>query len=138
MTRVTRSPDSELVVGSDSLADNSAKTAKPRGRPFRPGTSGNPGGRPKADPVLAAAFRKHAPDALTVLVTLMKRTSEPAIQLRAAVSILERGFDPHAVADESLRREVDLMLEKLSVALSPEQYERVLEILADEPRAARP
>ena len=38
-------------------AENSAETAtRSRGRPFAPGTSGNPGGRPKAN----AAFRARA------------------------------------------------------------------------------
>ena len=38
-------------------AENSTETAKrPRGRPFPPNTSGNPGGRPKKDRQLTAAL----------------------------------------------------------------------------------
>jgi hypothetical protein len=49
------------------LAQNSSGTAKaPRGRPFRPGESGNPGGRPKSNLELVESSRALTPMALQV------------------------------------------------------------------------
>jgi hypothetical protein len=117
-------------------AQNSGDTAKPRGRPFKPGESGNPGGRPKADPALALAFRQYAPEALQVLVTLMRRRARPALQLRAAMEILARGFDPQAAADESLRSDVESRLDKLQQQFTSEEFERIFAICSLGARAS--
>ena len=55
-----------------------------KGRP-----SNNPGGRPKMDPNLKAAFRGHGPEALDALVaTLRKPDARDADKIRAAEVIL--------------------------------------------------
>ena len=44
----------------------------PRGRPWAPGQSGNPSGRPKTAPVIQELARPHAPEAMETLVRLMR------------------------------------------------------------------
>ena len=49
-----------------------------RGRPFKKGKSGNPGGRPKVIAELRALARAHAPDAIKELARLaIKTQSKP-------------------------------------------------------------
>lgn len=76
-----------------SNAENSGKTAfVPRGRPFQPGVSGNPGGRPRVSSAVRALFREHAPEALGVLVGLMRTSKNEKMKMSAAVAILDRAF----------------------------------------------
>lgn len=69
-------------------------TDKPlRGRPFQPGQSGNPGGRPKMPDDLKNALRLRADDALAVLVEVMADPAAPhAARVAAANAILDRGY----------------------------------------------
>lgn len=77
-------------------AGNSKKTAKPRGKPFLKGQSGNPSGRPKNTPEqndALAAIRDLAPTAATVLEDIMADPNAPAAaRIRAAVEVLDRTF----------------------------------------------
>lgn len=59
--------------------------------PFAPGQSGNPSGRPKADPAIREAARAHAEEALQVFVANM-RDDNPAVRHKAAEALLDRGF----------------------------------------------
>lgn len=74
----------------------SKKTAKPRGKPFQKGQSGNPSGRPKNTPEqldALAAIRDLAPDAANVLQQIMQDERAPAAaRIRAAVEILDRTY----------------------------------------------
>ena len=74
----------------------SKKTAKPRGKPFQKGQSGNPSGRPKNTPEqndALAAIRDLAPKAATVLQDIMVDPNAPAAaRIRAAVEVLDRTF----------------------------------------------
>lgn len=61
---------------------------------FKPGKSGNPGGRPKLtqeDYDLRAACKAKGKDALKVLLRIMDKGREEN-QLKSAIVILERGF----------------------------------------------
>jgi hypothetical protein len=63
--------------------------------PFVKGQSGNPGGRRKAtkdDLDLAKACRQRTPAALAVIERLMTKADSDTVRLRAAVTIIERGY----------------------------------------------
>ena len=55
---------------------------------FKPGQSGNPGGRPKG---IAAKAREHTDKALDVLVEGMADT-DPRVRVAAAKEVLDRGW----------------------------------------------
>lgn len=58
---------------------------------FIKGQSGNPGGRPKKDPVLADAARAHTADAINVLAEIMSDQEQNAgARVQAATALLDR------------------------------------------------
>ena len=59
-----------------------------RGR-FTPGTSANPGGRPKGNPAVKELLKKHSVDAANKVVALLS-CGNPKIELAAAQEILNR------------------------------------------------
>jgi len=62
---------------------------------FKPGQSGNPGGRAKKTTEefeLIAACKKKAPEALEVIAGLMHTSGQDSVRLSAALAIVERGF----------------------------------------------
>jgi hypothetical protein len=74
-------------------AEISMATAKKRGpgRPFLPGRSGNPGGRPKRDPEADAILRGAVPSAVTKLIDLLASKNEK-IALAAVNAVLDRAW----------------------------------------------
>lgn len=76
------------------MAENSEGTTKRRrgpGRPFQAGQSGNPGGRPKKDPTVAAILTAGGKPAAEYMVALVKDPeAKPADRQRAAEYILDR------------------------------------------------
>jgi hypothetical protein len=78
----------------DEAAANSGRTVSViRGRPFRPGRSGNPAGRPRRDLELAALARGHTLEVLEALVTIMQAPDSPAsARVTAASVLLDRGW----------------------------------------------
>lgn len=73
-------------------AESSKK--QPRGKPFQPGQSGNPGGRkPKTDEerTLEAMCRDRTQDALDVLLQIMSNGEQERNRMTAAMAIIERG-----------------------------------------------
>lgn len=79
------------------MAENSDVTAKrkPRGKPFKAGESGNPGGRPKrtAEELdLIAACKDRTPAALAVIESIMMKGENERNRLAAAQAIIERGY----------------------------------------------
>lgn len=63
----------------------------PGGGAWKPGQSGNPGGRPKHDVDIAALARVHGPKCIEVAAGLLK-DADPKVRLAAAVALLDRGF----------------------------------------------
>lgn len=71
-------------------AANSTRTAKKvPGAPFKKGQSGNPKGRPKANPEAKEILKAATPDAARKLVELLGSRTEK-IALAAATEILDR------------------------------------------------
>jgi hypothetical protein len=60
-------------------------------RPFKPGQSGNPGGRSKAQIDVRDAARAHTKEAIETLVLVM-RNGKPGEAAMAANSLLDRGW----------------------------------------------
>ena len=69
------------------------------GRPFKPGQSGNPTGRPKVEGYIRELAQRHGPEALQTLVELLRSGKEP-IHLGAAEALLNRGYGRPAQAVE--------------------------------------
>ena len=63
-----------------------------RGRPFQPGQSGNPGGRPKIVGDIRALAREHTPEAIAELVRLATKARREEVRLRAIEVLLDRGY----------------------------------------------
>jgi hypothetical protein len=68
----------------------------PRKRPahlFKPGQSGNPGGRPKEVMAVRELARRHTADAVRALVEIARnKKAQPAARVAAANAILDRGY----------------------------------------------
>ncbi len=76
------------------MAENSQKTTRRRGpgRPFKPGQSGNPGGRPLEAVHIRDLARQRTAKALTILENIMCRGKTEAARVRAAEVLLDRGW----------------------------------------------
>jgi hypothetical protein len=65
----------------------------PRGRPFRKGVSGNPGGRSKALRAVETAAKAHTDAAIETLAEICAdRTAPPSARVSAAAALLDRGW----------------------------------------------
>ena len=63
------------------------------GRPFQPGKSGNPGGRPRPVQSIQELARKHTIEALDVLVQIMlNEKGPPNARVAAANTLLDRAY----------------------------------------------
>lgn len=95
------------------MAHSSQVAAKPRrrgaGRPFRKGQSGNPGGRAKRDPTLAARCRDLTDACIARLQSIMEKGEDK--DANAAVkTILAYG---HGMPKEEVKLDGDSRLEVL-------------------------
>ncbi len=75
-----------------------SREQRPRGRPFKPGTSGNPGGRPRVVAEVRELARAHGAEAVEALVQLMRRGAREETRVRAAEALLDRGYGRPAQA----------------------------------------
>ena len=78
-----------------STAQNSrgtAVSARPRGRPFEPGHSGNPGGRPRVVGELRELARVYAPEAIRELARLALKAKSETARVAAIRELLDRGY----------------------------------------------
>jgi hypothetical protein len=78
-------------------------------RPFKPGQSGNPGGRSKAQIDVRNLAREHTKEAIDTLVLVM-RNGKPGEAALAANSLLDRGWGKpqyaEPVVSDSASREI--------------------------------
>jgi hypothetical protein len=89
-----------------ALLENKPKQAQNIGMTFKPGVSGNPGGRPKVVGELRALAREHTAAALAALVEIVgSKKAPPAARVAAANAILDRGYGrPEARIDATLEQ----------------------------------
>ena len=78
------------------MSDDRAPTASSRGslRPWKPGQSGNPKGRPKKSAearAVDALARAESADALNVVLEVMREGEKDRDRLAAALAVIERG-----------------------------------------------
>ena len=59
---------------------------------FAPGSSGNPGGRPKDEARVAELARSHTIEAIDTLVDLMRHGRDDRVRGTAAQALLDRGW----------------------------------------------
>jgi hypothetical protein len=110
--------------------ENNALTAVPRklpGRPFEPGKSGNPGGRPRILANVQEAARQYTEEAMETLATIMRDAkAPPATRVAAANCLLDRGWG-RAPASLSLTHETneaksDRLVEAFAAAARNAQF----------------
>lgn len=64
-----------------------------KGRPFPPGTSGNPGGRPKEQPAVKEMLKAATVDAAKLLVdTIKNETAKLELRIRCSEIVLDRVY----------------------------------------------
>ena len=97
---------------------------------FQPGTSGNPGGRPKGLSEVIALAREHTDLAITPLVDLAKQTkAAPAARVAAASALLDRGWGKPAQAIQATTTSASavVMLDKGDPVEIAEHYRRIMD-----------
>jgi hypothetical protein len=67
-------------------------TARPIGKPFEKGQSGNPAGRPPVIGELRELARAHAPEAIKELARLAVKAKSESARISAIRELLDRGF----------------------------------------------
>ena len=98
-----------------------------RGRPFQPGQSGNPGGRPAIVGELRELARSHAPEAIAELARLTKDAKSETARIAAIKELLDRAYGKPTqfVAAENDEPALnDLNLEELRASMLAD-FERV-------------
>ncbi len=84
------------------MAENSEGTAnkRGRGRPFEPGTSGNPGGRPRVIVEVRDLARQHGPEIVRALVAIARKGRSESARVAACREILDRAYGRTSPTDE--------------------------------------
>ena len=92
-----------------------------RGRPFREGISGNPGGRPKVLSEVRELARAHGAGAIAELARLALKAKSEAVRVAACRELLDRGYgkpEQHASVDLGKRNATDWSTEELVAFLN--------------------
>ena len=99
---MTDAPDKALA---ETVADAAVTTKYPNLRPWKPGQSGNPSGRPKKDRHVADTANQHADKALRKLIQLMD-SEDDRVALAAVREVLDRAVGkPKQALDVSDKRD---------------------------------
>ena len=78
---------------AESSPKSSEKKRRGPGRPFKPGQSGNPGGRPKMSEDVREMLKAATPKAVKLLVSVMDDDGQKAaLRMDAAKTIIERVY----------------------------------------------
>lgn len=73
--------------------DKAAKKRRGRGKPFQPGVSGNPGGRPKVLEEIKSLAREHSETAINTLAAIAgDPKANASARVAAANVLLDRGY----------------------------------------------
>ncbi len=114
----------------EALAEISSGTARshPLGRPFPPGVSGNPGGRPRTLQSVVELARSHSEEAIEALVGCL-RVRNPRVRLAAAVALLDRAWGkpsameipPATISPEELAERLQRLAREVSAAPAAEE-----------------
>lgn len=84
-----------------TVTPKTAANQRPRGRPFRPGQTGNSRGRPRKGLSLAETCRGHTDAALGALLAIMQDPRQRGQdRIKCAEIILERGHGPPPAVGE--------------------------------------
>jgi len=87
--RPANKPPAKAKAKTESKSETKIKPA----HLWKPGQSGNPGGRPKVLAEVRDLARLHTEDALSTLANIMKNEdAPPAARVSAAAHILDRGY----------------------------------------------
>ena len=62
------------------------------GRPFKPGQSGNPGGRPKAEGVIRELARSHTAEVFERLMDIVRAGEDERSVVAACIAVLDRAW----------------------------------------------
>lgn len=74
-------------------AENSKEQQKDvPGKPFQPGQSGNPGGRPKVVAHVRELAREHTDLAIRTLAEICESADKDSARVAAATALLDRGY----------------------------------------------
>lgn len=120
------------------MPENRAKQGrKANSGSFRPGVSGNPGGRPKVLAEVRELAREHTEAAIRGLARVLVEKKAPAMaRIAAAEALLNRGWGKPAQAVEVSGPDGEPVKSEISHAQSPEQLAAVIRILAGAAPAA--
>jgi hypothetical protein len=92
MTFRSSEEDSVEVVATDSQDTTTiSKPSRPWLKPWKPGASGNPGGRPKMDPAIMQTLLAGSAGAAARLVELT-RSKDERVALLASQAVLDRVY----------------------------------------------